>query len=216
MNIFRYVNIKWKSSKITNKLSFHKTVQEEWRELKGDKIKLANIFKESADNIKNKENQNFHRKPFFTNQISKKNENLVSAPVDDVIIEDGENSPNQEIIGNIEVVHATLSSIRTKPEFQEYKKKYKFYCRHLGRQHNVIYFVACTQSNCQHCQTIKTDTRGVRYLQKMGGKLFQPTPSEENPGHYLTFIESDTTFRNNPQDIPPIDSQQPSMKEFRA
>ena len=47
----------------------------------------------------------------------------------------------------------------------------------------------------------------------MGGKLFQPTPSEENPGHYLTFIESDTKFRNNPQDIPPIDSQQPSMKD---
>ena len=88
-----------------------------------------------------------------------------------------------------------------------------FYCQHLVRQHNIIYFVVCNQTNCKHCTNVNADSRGVKYLKKMGGRLFQPAPSPTNPNHFRTFIESDAKFRNHPEDIPSLDSDQPSMAD---
>ena len=48
-------------------------------------------------------------------------------------------------------------------------------------------------SKCKHCSKIPVTSRGVKYLKKMGGKLFQP-PSQNNPGHFLTFIDSYATY----------------------
>ena len=76
---------------------------------------MASIFKEDLENIKTKEKSIVTRKPFFSRQISKNNQNLISNPIVEkaVIVEDSEKSSDAENVdnSNIEVVHDTVEMI---------------------------------------------------------------------------------------------------------
>ena len=69
----------------------------------------------------------------------------------------------------------------------------------------------CQDKKCAHCRNIKP-SRATKYLQRLGGRLFQPIKSEEHEGHYLTFIETDAKFRQDACDVPGPDADQPSQQ----
>ena len=49
----------------------------------------------------------------------------------------------------------------------------------------------------------------MELLQKLGGRLYQPVPSDSIEGHYKTYMECDSFHRHNK--LPPVDSHQPSQ-----
>ena len=77
----------------------------------------------------------------------------------------------------------------------------------------MIWFVICQDKKCAHCKNIKP-SRATKYLQRLGGRLFQPIKSEEHEGHYLTFIDTDAKFRQDTCDIPGSDADQPFKRHL--
>ena len=76
-------------------------------------------------------------------------------------------------------------------------------------QTNSIWFVACLDKQCTHCTKL-TIGRGVKNLQKLGGRLFDPIKSERNPGHFLSFMETEEKHRQTLQNMKNPDEDLPS------
>ena len=120
-----------------------------------------------------------------------------------------------------------LKLIRSK-ECAHLVKRYKFYCRHLHRQHNSITFVVCKNDKCSHCSYVytadvmekpnstdlkpRTKWKATENIQKLGYRIPDPEPSEELPGHFLSYIELDGKYRN--KKLPTADEHQPSNKKI--
>ena len=108
---------------------------------------------------------------------------------------------------------APLYKIGENTDFQNLRKKYKFYAKHLSRGHNIIWFSVCKLTTCQHCTTIKQDSTAIKLIKSLGGRLYQPVPSEKYPGHFESFIDADNKYKKNPEKMPPIDANQPTQQK---
>ena len=107
---------------------------------------------------------------------------------------------------------APMYKIQANPDYQILRQDYKFYCQHLVRGHNVIWFTVCNQSACKHCKTINQDSRGAKYLKKLGGHLFQPALSEQFELHYHLYMDANFINRSSYQ-VQVIDTEQHSRIE---
>ena len=85
------------------------------------------------------------------------------------------------------------------------RKDFKFYAKHAKRQENEFVILKCqffkpTGMECDFCREnppIALNT--LKFIKEVGGRLFQPEPSNTNKDHYKTFLELKESKKAQPE-----------------
>ena len=91
---------------------------------------------------------------------------------------------------------APLRDFNSDKTLQRMRLKFKFFAKHAVRRQNEFVIMKCqffksSGLECGYCQrNPPTAKETLQLLKKFKGKMVQPVPSEQNPGHFLTFLET--------------------------
>ena len=87
-------------------------------------------------------------------------------------------------------VNSSPTAIREKCKLAQVCRFLTFLCRHMNRTTYHLSFLKCEARGCEHCSSHPVhSTEVVAYLRKHGGRMFSPTESTQNPGHFFTLTE---------------------------
>ena len=94
----------------------------------------------------------------------------------------------------LEHVHQLLQGskgvLKSRETDAQVMKELRFMLRHIDQKKNELVFCRCVDPDCSHrtANPVKA-TELFAFLKPYDFKLFNPNPSEVNPGHYQSFLE---------------------------
>lgn len=91
--------------------------------------------------------------------------------------------------------HDEIASLLKKPirqlrDDKESLKELEFLLNHVDRKNNELVFMKCSDGSCDHCTLHPVRAKKLfKFLNGNKMLLFNPTESDQHPGHYYTFLE---------------------------
>jgi len=92
-------------------------------------------------------------------------------------------------------VYAPLKMLESDDEIKAIRKEFSFFAKHADRRVNEISFIKCQLfkkegQECEFCsQNPPVKLEAFEFEKRIGGFLFDLKPSENHPGHFLTYLE---------------------------
>ena len=99
-----------------------------------------------------------------------------------------------------EYTHASMKKVNESVDLKKVHTFYLFIAKHVIRTNYMLAIRKCTSKKCGYCSRNPIVHGDVMdFLHKRGGLPFFPVPSQQNPGHFVTFTESltDPVFNNS-------------------